>query len=166
MSFRRLFSDGYYQLVLLAPAIQKRRREGIEAAFSCQTCRRIQPEGVAVKAAVGLAECNFPEEGLRIIVGPDDKGQILALRVRFECGQPFLEFQVGLDMRVVKKSMHDEIFAAQDRNRVNGAGATANMEKNSIQTSHLLTTSQDSSSQKDSPAQHLKAFAILRPVFA
>ena len=109
----RFFSNGYYQLVLLALAVEKCRRERVEAALFCQPCRRIQPQRIAVKAAIGLAKRNLPEESLRIVVSPDDQWQILALRVKLKCFEPFFEFLVRLNVWIIKKSVHGEILAAQ-----------------------------------------------------
>ena len=102
-------------------------REGVEAALFCQARRCVQPQRIAVKAAVGLAKRNLPEKSLRIVVSPYDQRQVLVLRVELKCFEPFFEFLVRLNMRIIKKSVYGEILAAQNLQRIDCAGTAANM---------------------------------------
>ena len=75
MFYGGFFGNGYYQLVLLALAVEKRGSESVVAAPFRQTCRRVQPQRIAVEAATGLTSRNLPEKSLRIVVSPDDQGR-------------------------------------------------------------------------------------------
>jgi len=117
--------------VLLVPAVKKRCGERVEAALFCQARCRVQSQRIAVKTAIGFAKSCLPEKGLRIIVSPEDNRQVLALREGSKSVEPFFEFLIRLNVRIVKKSVYGQVLAAQDRNRVDRTGTAADMEKNS-----------------------------------
>ena len=127
MFYGGFFGKGYYQLVLLALAVEKRGSESVEAAPFCQTCRRVQPQRIAVEAAIGLTKRNLPEKSLRIVVSPDDQRQILVLRVELKRFEPFFEFLVRLNVWIIEKSVYGEILAAQNLQRMDCARTAANM---------------------------------------
>ena len=126
--------------MLLVPAVKKRCGERVEAALFCQARCRVQSQRIAVKAAIGFAKSCLPEKGLRIIVSPEDNRQVLALREGSKGVEPFFEFLIRLNVRIVKKPVYGQVLAAQDRNRVDRTGTAADMEENSR---HLIQSSYD-----------------------
>jgi hypothetical protein len=113
--------------MLLALAVEECGSESVEAASFCQTCRRVQPQRIAVKAAAGLAKGNLPEKSPRIVVSPYDQRHVFALREELECIESSFEFLVRLNMWIIEKSVHGEILTAQNLQRIDCAGTTANM---------------------------------------
>ena len=126
--------------MLLVPAVKKRCGERVEAALFCQARCRVQSQRIAVKAAIGFAKCCLAEEGFRIIVSPEDNRQVLVLREGSKSVEPFFEFLIRLNVRIVKKPVYGQVLAAQDRNRVDRTGTAADMEENSR---HLIQSSYD-----------------------
>jgi hypothetical protein len=131
MSSRNFFGNGHYQLVLLALAVQQCGGESVEAALFGKAGRRVQPQRITVEATARFAKRHLSEEGFRVIVGPGDKGQVLAFSENLKCFEPSFKFLVGLNVRIVEKTVYGEIFAAQGRNRIDGTRAAANMEQDS-----------------------------------
>lgn len=121
--------------MILLPAVEQSGRECIESALLRKARRGIEAQRIAVNAPAFFPERYLPEKGERVIVAPDNKRRLLVFGKSPKGFQPLFEFRVRLYVRIIEIAVNDEPPVSQGRQRVDGAGPAAYMQKYSI---HVL----------------------------
>jgi hypothetical protein len=104
--------------MFLMLTVKKCGAEGIETAFVGQTGGVLQSSGIAVQAALALPENHLTQEVVQVIIFPNDQMHVEMFCHDAERFESSSEFLIGMNVGVVKVSVHVPAGCRKDPGRI------------------------------------------------